>query len=189
MNELGNCLILRGLGSGWDLGCYNGMPWEWEDHVVKVRRLVGINNSWTWSGWRKLEWSMFSALDSTMRRGGKNKCDGSPSFSPHIVCCLQSLAQRNLNKGVKGGRFGHFLLQLPLSLQNDFSPPTFNMCSYKTCKSFHEKRLNTFLQGNLQGGGVVFCIVKVLTTLKKMGTRPIFEQVLPKIVLLALKSH
>jgi len=55
-----------------------------------------------------------------MRRGGKNRWGSSLSFSPHIVCCLQSLTQRNVNKGVGGGRFDHFLLELSLSFGKDF---------------------------------------------------------------------
>jgi len=31
------------------------MAREWEDHVVKAKRLVGGNNNRTWAGWRKLE--------------------------------------------------------------------------------------------------------------------------------------
>lgn len=52
MNELGDCLKLWGLGLGWNFGCQNGMPWEWEDHVVKAMRLARVNNNQTWSGWR-----------------------------------------------------------------------------------------------------------------------------------------
>jgi hypothetical protein len=89
------------------------------------------------------------------------------------------LVQRNLNKGVViyigGGRFGHFLLQLSLSLGSIFSPPNFNLCSYKACKSFHETQLDVFLQQNFQSGGVIFWIVKVPTTLEKMGSKPMVE--------------
>ncbi len=148
---------------------------EWEDHVVKAKRLVGGNNNRTWAGWRKLEWSSFSASNSTKRRGGKNRWGSSLSFSPHIVCCLQNLVQRNLNKGVGGGRFGHYFLQLSLSLASEFPPPTLNMCSCWACKNLHERGLNTLSQGNLQGEGDIFRIVEVPTTLEKMGSRPILE--------------
>jgi hypothetical protein len=45
------------------------------------------------------------------------------------------------------------------------------MCSYKACKSLHERGFNVPLQGNLYGGGVVFWIVKVLTTLKNNASK------------------
>ncbi len=78
------------------------------------------------------------------------------SFSPHIVCCLQSLAQRNLNKGVRGGRFGHFLFQLSFSLRSDFSPLTFNLCSCRACKSFHERGFIILPQRNFKVGLLSF---------------------------------
>jgi hypothetical protein len=78
-------------------------------------------------------------------------------------------------KALEEGRFGHFLLQLSLSLGSHFQPPTFNLCSCRTCKSFHERGLNTLLQGNLQGGGVIFRTIEVPTTLEKMGSRLILE--------------
>ncbi len=124
-----------------------------------------------------------SASNSTKRRSGKNRWH-SNLLSFHILYCLQTynLAQRNLNKGVLiyigGGRFGLFLLQLSLSLGSDFPPPTFNLCSCKGCKSFHERWFNALPQGNLQCGGAIFWAVKVPTTLEKMGRRPILKQVL-----------
>jgi len=151
------------------------MPREWEDRVVETRSHIGGNNNRTWVRWRKLEWSLSNALNSTRRRGGKNRWSSSPYFSPHIIRCLQSLAQRNLNKGIGGGRFGHFLLQLSLSLGTHFLPPTLNLCSCKACKSFHERRFDTLPQGNLQGEGVVFWTIKVLATLEKMGIGLILE--------------
>jgi hypothetical protein len=86
--------------------------------------------------------------------------------------------KRNLNKGVERGRFSHFFLQLSISLGSHFLPPTLNLCFYTTCKSLHERGFNTFLQGNLQGGGVVFQTVEVLTTLEKMGSMSILKKVL-----------
>jgi len=148
VNGLQNCLILWRLNPGWNLSYHNGMLGEWEDHVVKVGSLTGGNNNWIWVGWRKLEWSLSNAPNSTKKRGGKNKQGSSLSFSPHIVCCLYSLVQRNFNKGVKGGRFGHFLLQLSLSLESHFLPPTLNLCFCKACKSLHEKGFNILPQGN-----------------------------------------
>ncbi len=117
------------------------------------------------------------ALDSTKRRGKNNWWGSSSSISLHILCCLQtySLVQRNLNKGVLicigGGRFDHFLLQFSLSFGCTFPPPTFNLSSYKACKSLHERPLDLLLQRNLQGGGVIFWTIKVPTTLKKMGNK------------------
>ncbi len=133
--------------------------------MVKVRRFVGGNNNQIWVGWRKLEWSLLSALDSTRRKGWEEHMWGNnPSFSPHIVYCLQSLVQRNLNKGVGEGRFSHFFLQLSFSLGNDFLPPTFNLCSYRACKNLQEIGFNILAEGNLQGGGAIFWTTKVPTT-------------------------
>jgi hypothetical protein len=129
VNELGDCLILWEPSLGWDLGCHNGMIKEWEDHVVKAKKPSGGNNNWTWAGWKKLEWSLFSALDSTMRRGGKNRWGSSLSFSPHIVCCLQSLAQRNVIKVLEEGGSIAFSLNFPFPLEEIFLPPTLNLCS------------------------------------------------------------
>ncbi len=91
----------------------NGRTMWWKPKGLPKVTIVGLK-------WKKLEWSMFNASDSTRRKGEKNMRGSSPSFSPHIVCCLQNLVQRNLNKGVKGGRFNHFFLQLSLSLGSDF---------------------------------------------------------------------
>ncbi len=167
MNVLRDCFILWGPGSGWNFIYHNGMLGKWEDNVVETRSHAGGNNNQTWVGWRKLEWSLSNAPNSTMRRGGNNRWGSSPFFSPHIIHYLQSLVQRNLNKGIGGGRLGHFLLQLSLSFRSHFQPPTLNPCSCRACKSFHERGLNTLPQGNLQG--VVFRTIEVLATLEKMG--------------------
>jgi hypothetical protein len=89
----------------------------------------------------------------------------------------KEFAQRNFNKGVRGRRFSHILLYFSLTLERHFSPPTLNLCFGKTCKSFHEKGLNIFPQRNLYGGGVVFPTIEIPATLKKMGSKPILEQV------------
>ncbi len=47
-------------------------------------------------------------------------------------------------------------------------------------ESFHERRFDTFPQGNLQGGGVIFWRIEIPTTLEKMGSGPILEHVLPE---------
>jgi hypothetical protein len=107
---------------------------------------------------------MSNVSESIRRRGGKSKWGSSLSFFPHIIYYPHNLAKRNLNKGIKGGRFGHFLLQFSLSLGSDFSPPTFNLCPYRTCKSLHERGFKVLPQGKLQGRVVVFQTIKVLTT-------------------------
>jgi len=63
-------------------------------------------------------------------------------------------------------------------LGGHFLPPTFNLCFYRAYKSFYERGFDILLQGNFQGGGVFFQTIEVLATMKKMGSRPIFEQVL-----------
>ncbi len=155
MNELGNCFIFWGPSPKKNLGGHNGRPWEWEDVVLKSKRLARGKSNWTWAGWRKLEWSLLGVLDSTRRRGGKNWWGNSLSFSPHILYCLQtcSLVQKNLYKGLLiyiGRRSLHsFLLQFSLCLKNNFIFCTLNLYSCRTCKSFHEGHLNTLPQWNL----------------------------------------
>ncbi len=72
---------------------------------------------------------MFNAIDSTMRRGGKNMWGNKPSFFLHIIYYLQILVQINFNKGVGGRRFDHFFLQLSFSLGSDFTLPIFNVAT------------------------------------------------------------
>jgi hypothetical protein len=99
---------------------------------------------------------MSSALDSTRRRGGKNKWGSSHFYSPHIVSCLQSLAQRNLHKGVKRGRFGHFLLQLSLSFGGHFPPPPSTYVSAKLAKVSMKVGLILYLKGISRVGLLYF---------------------------------
>jgi len=153
VNELGDCFILQGPSLGSNLSCHNGRPWEWEDPVVKAKKPVRGKNNWTWARWRN--WNDPYWMDSTKRKGKNNLWDSSSSISLHILCCLQtySFVQRNLNKGVLicigGGRFNYFLLQLSLPFGSTFPPPTLDLCSYKACKSLHERLLDVFPQWNL----------------------------------------
>ncbi len=70
------------------------------------------------------------------------------------------MVQKNFNKFILiyigGGRFNHFLLQLSLPLGSVFPPPTLNTCSYKTCKSLHERRFNALFKGISRVGVLSF---------------------------------